>query len=659
MTASERTSVALVMMPFGPTDRPSLGLSLLQQNLAAADIPARVFYPNLDFERRVGSRAYFEISIRLASAVAAEWLFSRVLAPVGGIDDYAASVSRRFLNGVVPEGSHLASMLASLPSLVGEAEALVERWSDAIIETGARVVGLSSCYGQHVACLALSERIKSKKPEIITVLGGTNCNDPMGEETFRRFQFLDAVVVGPGEIAFTALVRRCLAGAPAAGIPGVYWRPRDGSAPANPPADYALEPDLNSQPLPRFDDFFAAWEARRRDWPDEASLPDNAVVPIETSRGCWWGQKHHCVFCSENARSMHYRAKTPDRVFSEFKWLIEKYPGRNINATDEILDLKLIDAVMPRLAELPGRREIFFCLKANIRKGQLAKLAAAGVTALQPGIESLADEILKPMQKGVTGLQNIQLLKWCRELGISANWTIICGFPFERARSYERMTALTPLLAHLEPPRLLSGLILQRYSPLFTQPERFGIRNIRPNDSYRLIYGDNAQNLQRLAYHFEFDCDREKPVASYAAALQAAIADWNSGAADAFLVHHDEDGRVVIGDTRPMARKRLHHLVGAARIAYLHCDQVRSLANIRRNLAEHECAIDEVALSDILDRLVQDGLMMTENGLYLSLSARFGLRCLPSPALIADMLSAHASGGAVRPADNPSGVSGP
>ena len=44
-------------------------------------------------------------------------------------------------------------------------------------------------------------------------------------------------------------------------------------------------------------------------------------------------------------------------------------------------------------------------------------LRDAGVTTIQPGIESFSDRVLKLMKKGVTGLQNIQLLKWCKEIG--------------------------------------------------------------------------------------------------------------------------------------------------------------------------------------------------------------------------------------------------
>ena len=53
------------------------------------------------------------------------------------------------------------------------------------------------------------------------------------------------------------------------------------------------------------------------------------------------------------------------------------------------------------------------------------------------------------MKKGVTALQNIQVLKWCRELGIIPSWNIIWGFPGEPQDAYDEMVKVVSLLVHL------------------------------------------------------------------------------------------------------------------------------------------------------------------------------------------------------------------
>ena len=197
-------------------------------------------------------------------------------------------------------------------------------------------------------------------------------------------------------------------------------------------------------------------------------------VPVETSRGCWWGQKNHCVFCSENGDNLRYRMKSPDRIVSELIRLSQLYPDKKIVATDEILSPAVIDQVMPQLAALPGRRDMFFSIKSNIQKRQLMALAAAGTTVVQPGIESLDDEILGPMRKGISALGNVQTLKWCRELGLQATYVILAGFPFDQPQAFRRMAALVPLLTHLAPPLGLEQVDLQRLARFTWMPKSTG-----------------------------------------------------------------------------------------------------------------------------------------------------------------------------------------
>ena len=42
-------------------------------------------------------------------------------------------------------------------------------------------------------------------------------------------------------------------------------------------------------------------------------------IPLETSRGCWWGMKHHCIFCGLNGKQMAFQDKSPDRVAQWFE----------------------------------------------------------------------------------------------------------------------------------------------------------------------------------------------------------------------------------------------------------------------------------------------------------------------------------------------------
>ena len=56
--------------------------------------------------------------------------------------------------------------------------------------------------------------------------------------------------------------------------------------------------------------------------------------------------------------------------------------------------------------------------------------------------ESAVLEALQGVTDPNTGLQNVQLLRWCREFGIEASWNILWGFPRESPADYAAMARL-------------------------------------------------------------------------------------------------------------------------------------------------------------------------------------------------------------------------
>src|SRR4029077_7134134 len=164
-------------------------------------------------------------------------------------------------------------------------------------------------------------------------------------------------------------------------------------------------------------------------------------------RGCWWGAAHQCTFCGLNGTSLSYRSKSPERVLAEGRELEDRYGVSDFEAVDNILDMGYHKTLLPELAAArrppsangPRRplsangqsrdRRIFYEIKANVSRAQVAALVDAGVMWVQPGIESLHSEVLALMDKGIQGWQNVQLLKWARELGLRLSWSILWGFP--------------------------------------------------------------------------------------------------------------------------------------------------------------------------------------------------------------------------------------
>ena len=63
-------------------------------------------------------------------------------------------------------------------------------------------------------------------------------------------------------------------------------------------------------------------------------------------------------------------------------------------AADNILDYRGFEELLPALASAPAVFDVFFELKTNLRRVQVERLRQAGVTWVQPGIESFSDHVL-------------------------------------------------------------------------------------------------------------------------------------------------------------------------------------------------------------------------------------------------------------------------
>jgi len=613
-------------MPFGPLLYPSIGLSLLKAALTRDGIRSRIHYFTIDFAEIVGSPFYNGMANGVRPPLqflAGEWIFSAALFPRDEERDslYLETNIRR--RPAQTARSRRRAPRAAADRLL-RARSHVEQFLDQclakVLRDKPKIVGLTSVFQQHTASLALAQRIKRARPETFVVIGGANCEGIMGAETARQFPFVDATVSGEGDLVFPELVRRVLAGGSIDDLPGV--RTQTNIAASFDSGHFSNAPtvmEMDALPVPDYDDYFEQFGGSR------FSSYWQPGLFFETSRGCWWGEKSHCTFCGLNGTTMKFRAKSPDRAMEELLQLTSRHDGANVAVTDNILDLSYFKSFIPELAKSGGAIRLFYETKSNLRKEQVRSLRDAGIIGIQPGIESLSSEVLKLMRKGVSALQNIQLLKWCRELGVEPQWNLLWGFPGESAAAYERMAALVPLLTHLQPPGFFSTIRLDRFSPNFFDAERLGITNVEPIDAYRHIYDLPADAIRNLAYYFSFGYQQPRSVASYAQPLAQALRDWQRVAGSSAFFSVDTGDHLILWDLRPVAKRATTVLSGRERLLFLACDaasDARQLAAQLTKMTAHEVSQDEVEAA--LEPMVADGLMIHEDHRYLALAIPLG-----------------------------------
>lgn len=263
---------------------------------------------------------------------------------------------------------------------------------------------------------------------------------------------------------------------------------------------------------------------------------------------------------------MKYRSKSSDRVIEEMKYCTERYRVNAFQFTDNILDPRYIKELFPTIKSKNMDVWMYYETKSNLTREQLKCMKQAGVEAIQPGIESFSNIVLNIMQKGVTGLQNNQLLKWCREIGIWPFWNILTGFPGEPEEEYDKMAELVPLLVHLHPPEAFTRIQLSRFSPYHMRPQMYGITNTRPLQAYELIYPLSREDIMNMVYFFDYDYIDNKNPESYTSTLGQHIEEWKKlwkeGDPPQLNMVYVGENMTIIKDTRPCSLKESHILIG-------------------------------------------------------------------------------------------------
>lgn len=641
--------IALVNMPFFSISRPSLGLSLLTAGLERIGYPADIHYLNLLSASIFGHDLYRYLEEQPRGRLALEWIFMESL---WGTDH---ELDRKFIDyitdrqGLDPEDRYLQT----LTECRSNAERLIETAIKNIPWDRYRLVGFSSMFQQQMASLSLARRLKQLHPDLYIVFGGANCEGVMGAALLKSFPFIDGICLGEGDIAFPQLVQQLLGDEQRKAIPGILER-RDfgngarrtslpilqetnhdcGSATNLKPAPAATMEEL---PYPNFDDYFAQAETYQ--------LLDHmkVMLPFETSRGCWWGERHHCTFCGLNGMTMKFRNKSSARAIDELKYLVSRYGTRirYLAATDNIMPMSYFNDLVPLLGELGV--DLFYETKSNLREEQVAALGRGNIKSIQPGIESLSTTVLALMRKGVTAIQNLQLLKFCVQYGIDPSWNFLIGFPGESAKDYEGVAELIRAVPHFRPPDFLARVRFDRFSPYFTEAEKLGVRSLTPFQSYRYLYSRfDEETVNDLSYFFNGTFDGQEKIVEYEPELKEVVSAWNEKHQSAALFDMEFDDFTVVCDFRSEEDGQFHLLKAPMNRVY---KELHKMCSLKKALTAVEgvAEISDGEPQELIDYLEAHRLIWRENQNLLSLAVPLGFAFKPANRHLERLSAAIAS----------------
>jgi hypothetical protein len=362
-----------------------------------------------------------------------------------------------------------------------------------------KLIGFSSSHYQLSGSLLLCSKIKEACPDILTVFGGKDCTGAFAYDLLEHMDFVDFVGIGECEITIDSLIDHI--NDKGKEFYNVIFRDESGGIKQS-----GTKPNvpINSLPVPQYD---------LQDFPLEKS---EIILPIEFGRGCPWKK---CTFCPDESYNILCQAKTAEKVVSEIAY----YQGisedlRNFFILDSDA-LKNPATVLEISKFLEGKNLNFIYAEFRAEKMNGELLAAIGrfgnwVSHFQIGIETFSDRILQLMNKGVTALKNVEVLKAAAELEVPIQFNLFSCFPKMTDKDLRENLRVMNLITHI----LVSKNILiypgEFYlpgdCPVFLHNEDYGIKKHLESIFSLIFEGLNMPSFSNYPYPYEFDNEEEQ-----------------------------------------------------------------------------------------------------------------------------------------------------
>jgi ribosomal peptide maturation radical SAM protein 1 len=608
--------IALINMPFADIRRPSIALAQLRSVIHehfGDVVEVKEFFLNMDMAELVTPEVYEFISGSGASNDTGfgDWFFRQEAFPE--LKDNTKEYFERYQFIFGEEAMAVYdTKLRDKRSSMGQT---LQQWILGYRLHEYDIVGFTSMFMQNVPSFALARNIRLLNPAVTIIMGGANCESPMGEEIVRNIEYVDYVFSGTALKSLPQFINNYLLGEhdKSDRIDGVFSKRNSVEAMVTGPV--GDERPVSEVVKVEYDDFLEEYTRR---FPER---PEKPYLLFETSRGCWWGAKAHCTFCGLNGGNMAYRAIPPSAALEYIGGLFDRYACRvdHFSSVDNIIPKEYFTDVFPHL-DVPDNVTIFYEVKADLTREQMAELARTHVAEIQPGIESLNTATLKLMRKGTTSFGNVRLLKHCVTYKIRPIWNLLIGFPGEKEETYEKYADELRNLYHLPPPSGVFPVRFDRYSPYFTKAKEYAL-DLHPLDYYYFIYPFDNTTLAGMAYYFSdhnYDAAYITSTAKWLDTLRQIIREWGAmwkntdGRPKLFISR--ESGQPVVNDSRNgyLVRYRLNDTaMGILDSLDVHKSRSALIDDVR-HLSPEEVNTE-------LEWLIDNGLIFEEKGSLMSL----------------------------------------
>jgi radical SAM superfamily enzyme YgiQ (UPF0313 family) len=361
-----------------------------------------------------------------------------------------------------------------------------------------KLIGFSCSHYQLSGSLLLCSKIKSAYPDILTVFGGKDCSGAFAHELLSNTDFVDFVGIGECEVTVASLLEHIDGGKD---LYNVVFRDKNRKI-----RESKTKPNfsLDSLPFPQYD------------FEDFLVDPRELILPIELGRGCPW---KGCTFCPEGSYNIRCQSKTAKRVKEEIEHYqsISKYFKNFILLDSDVLrDPKPVFELSQYLEGNDLTFHFATCRAEKIDKEILGALLRFGKWAspFQVGIETFSDKVLHLMNKGVTVLKNVEVLKTAAELGAPLQFNLFTCYPKMTTENLlenlKVMDRITHLLARENISIFPGEFYLPTDCPIFLHNNDSGL-NKMSKSVFSYIFKDfTMPSYSNYPYPYQFDNDDEQ-----------------------------------------------------------------------------------------------------------------------------------------------------
>lgn len=248
--------------------------------------------------------------------------------------------------------------------------------------------------------------------------------------------------------------------------------------------------------------------------PDFSELPlqeylsPEIVLPLLTTRGCYWGK---CAFCYHGMiYGDRYRMRAPEMIAKDVEELNKLYGVRHFAFNDEALPPKLFRMLPPAMP----KGKYFFTALYKFEKyytpEDFKNMYEIGFRSMYIGLETASERVQKHMRKNNTQKVMVDNLQFAHDAGIWNHTFNFFGFPTETETEAEETTQFLLNHADILHSEGTGTFVFEHNAPIHQSPEHFGVKShrTRPDNVLDLFYdyetteGLDAKGAERALERF-------------------------------------------------------------------------------------------------------------------------------------------------------------